>query len=426
MNKSAVTRLVLCSVLLSAALLFSAGCSPPIYRDTIPSILPTPSYDRLYPYYIELTAVSQIRATFAKYGGSPGHAVMFLKGACIDEKVPYPRLEFCDPAQVDLADPDVGTGVSVNKLLKNANWIAVPGRQLFIYGNLKPGEVLDKERALRGIEDAVDAGIFEGLEIHEEYEVPEDDLDAVIKLLATETLGTDFALTYGRSVISAKMPLKKDQLQDVMDYLNGLNEKYYNGEAPYNWSGVSDNCVHLLRNALAAADVWAPKPANLVKLMQIFNLAVPSNEFGNLAFRGNTFNVEDWWTVYSDKSMRRSLIERNWLPTRHGALITFVPAHEPNELWDTGRSILVLDVPLFGTKRKRIRKMYEDPRYTEVRANLRWWSDRYGAILKKRPENWRVTGDDPRMEFRRKYYEYIEAQLAEVDRLLIEAGKGAR
>jgi hypothetical protein len=395
--------------------LFSPGCSPPVYRNTVPPVLPTPTYDQIYPYYIELTAVSQIRATFAKYGGSPGHAVMFLKGVCIDEESPYPKLELCDPAKVDLTDGDVGTGISVNKLLKNANWIAVPGRQLFVYGNLKPGELLDEKRALKGIEDAVKAGVFRGLKIHEKYEPPADDLEAEIKMLARETLGTDFALTYGRAVVAVKLPLTLGQMQSLIDYLNRLNEDYSDGEVAYRWSGISDNCVHVLRNGLASADVWAPKPTNLIKLMQIFNLAVPSNEVINLAFRGNTFDLEDWWAVYSDKPMRRSLMERDWLPTRHGALLTFVPAHEPNELWDTGRSILVLDFPIFGTKRKRIKKMYKDPRYTVVTDNLRWFAGRYEGILKKRPEDWQETGGDPRMEFRKKYYEYIETQLTDVE-----------
>ena len=94
---------------------------------------------------------------------------------------------------------------------------------------------------------------------------------------------------------------------------------------------------------------------------------------------------------------------------------TLAPTHEPNELWDTGRRILVLDVPLIGTKRKRIRKMYEDPRTTVVTDNLRWFAGRYEAILKKRPEDWQETGGDERMEFRKKYYQYIETQLADVE-----------
>ena len=205
-----------------------------------------------------------------------------------------------------------------------------------------------------------------------------------------------------------------------MDYLNGLNDGYFNGEVDYNWSGYGDNCVHALRNALAAADVWAPKPVNLLKTLQLFNLAVPSNEVVNLAFRSNTFGLEDWWQVYSDRTMRESLMERGWLPTRHGALLTIVPVHAKNELWETGRRILVLDIPLFGTKRKRIGRMYEDPRFTDVEANLRWWEGRYEGILEKRPPNWDAAPEgNEQLQVRKKYYEYIADQLEDVREKLV-------
>ena len=52
-------------------------------------------YDELYPSYVEFCAVSQIRPKFARHGGSPGHAVMFLKGVCRDRRIPVIRV--CDP-----------------------------------------------------------------------------------------------------------------------------------------------------------------------------------------------------------------------------------------------------------------------------------------------------------------------------------------
>jgi hypothetical protein len=125
-------------------LLFLAGGCAKLHDVVLPTYQPPPTYDELYPLYIELCAVSQIRAKFAKEGGSPGHAVMWLKGVCLDEDATYPKLRLCDPGEVDLADPENGTGISVNKVLKNANWLLVPGRSLFFHGNLTPDTVLDK------------------------------------------------------------------------------------------------------------------------------------------------------------------------------------------------------------------------------------------------------------------------------------------
>ena len=68
--------------------------------------------------------------------------------------------------------------------------------------------------------------------------------------------------------------------------------------------------------------------------------------------------------------------------------------------------------------------MYGDPRFTEVEANLQWFKGRYEAILGKRPENWEKTGDDPIMEFRKKYYLYIAEQLEDVERKLARLSRG--
>ena len=110
----------------------------------IPTIQAEPVYDQLYPYYVEVCAVSQIRAKFAEHGGSPGHAVMYLKGACRDTEAEYPTIEVCDAGAVDLSDPETGVGISVNKYLGNVNWIAIPGKSLFYRGNLEEDQLLDE------------------------------------------------------------------------------------------------------------------------------------------------------------------------------------------------------------------------------------------------------------------------------------------
>jgi hypothetical protein len=50
---------------------------------------------------------------------------------------------------VDLDDSNSGTGVSVNKLLRNVNWIATPGGRLFFSGEIAPDETLNVETAVR-------------------------------------------------------------------------------------------------------------------------------------------------------------------------------------------------------------------------------------------------------------------------------------
>ncbi len=377
-------------------------------------ITPGPKYDELYPYYVQLCAVSQIRAKFAEEGGSPGHAVMYVKGACRDTSVSYPRLRVCDPDKVDLNDPEVGFGVSVNKVMKNVNWMAIPGKRLFYAGNVPKDRVLDADTARATIQYAADHDVFAGIEIHEQYEPVRGDEWDMEYFLASETLGTDFALNFGRNVFCATLPVTRPMLEDIVGYLSSINDQYARGEADYNWSGYSDNCVHLVRNALAAADVWRHKSVNQIKLMQLFNLAIPSNEMANLAFRANTYLLGDFEMVYRDGAMRNALKKYNWLPTRHGALLEYLSAHENNELYDTRHRILVLEAPILRQKSRRIGKMYNEPRYTELAANLEFYKGRYEKILAKRPADWDQGGDDY-SETRRLYYRYIEAQLADVN-----------
>ena len=185
-----------CSIPAFLLLVILSGCTSfTITRETLPTVRPDPvMYDALFPYYVEICAVSQIRAHFAKHGGSPGHAVMYLKGACRDPEAPFPTIKICDPESVDLTDPESGVGISVNKLLKNINWFAIPGKQLFFFGNLDRDEVLDENHTRETIKAVADLGVFKGIEIKEEYKPPKGDTEAIFQLLAKETLGTDWFL----------------------------------------------------------------------------------------------------------------------------------------------------------------------------------------------------------------------------------------
>jgi len=77
-------------------------------------------------------------------------------------------------------------------------------------------------------------------------------------------------------------------VDEIIAFLNDKNREYAEGEADYNWSVWADNCAHTLRNALAAANIWSPLSVQAIKFRQIFNLAVPANEFVNLAVLGTS------------------------------------------------------------------------------------------------------------------------------------------
>src|SRR5215831_8887406 len=122
-----------CAAAVLAALVDSRGVDDLIARlllkpgHSIVEQRPDAAYERLFPYYVELCAGSQFRAKLTGEGGIAGHAVMYLKGACREEDAPFPQLRRCRVAAKSLDDPEHGVGISVNRWLKNVNWVAIPG-----------------------------------------------------------------------------------------------------------------------------------------------------------------------------------------------------------------------------------------------------------------------------------------------------------
>jgi hypothetical protein len=215
-------------------------------------------------------------------------------------------------------------------------------------------------------------------------------------------------------------------LDEIIDFLNDLNREYATGAVEYQWNGLNDNCVHTLRNALAAASVWEPISVGRAKLLSIFNLAVPANEALNLARLGTSGPLDSYPEIFRDDPMRNAMLEFGWLPTRHGALLVSLPVHPDNELFDPQPRLLVLQGPVTRRTTSRLLEMLEDPRYTELDANLRHFHDLYAGILARRESKDRlaeVRGDRYR-RVRRRYHAVIESALHDVARMRSELTAG--
>lgn len=185
---------------------------------------PDPVYDQLFPYYVELCAMSQIRfKATERTGGLPGHAVMYIKGACKDEHAPFPRLRRCRVAATELDDPEHGAGVSVGRWFRNVNWVAIPGYKLFFQGNLKAGERLTEARFEATVRDAIDKGVFDGVEFHE-YPAARTGT-GLVNFVRNHSIGTDFALQFARSVFCSRIPVTEPMLDEVIAFLNDKNRE---------------------------------------------------------------------------------------------------------------------------------------------------------------------------------------------------------
>ena len=384
-------------------------------------------YDQLFPYYVELCATSQFRSPTKGRGGVTGHAVMYLKGACKDEQAPFPQLRRCRVAATDLYDPEHGAGISVGRWFRNVNWVAIPGYELTFTGHLKPGERLTAAHFEDTVRATIARGVYHGVEFHE-YPTTTGtrSLDDFVR---HQAIGTDLALQFARSVFCARLPVTERMLEEVMAFLNDKNREYAQGEADYNWSLWADNCVHTVRNALAAANIWSPLSVRTVKLLHFFNLAIPANEFVNLAILGTEGNIEDYRHIQASGPQRDALHEFGWLATRHGALLKTLAVHEPNDLYETKFRLFALQSPLRMGKTRHAVALLSDARFVELGANLRYFRDRYSAILarcRERGNGLASVRGTPYRRVERLHCEYIEAQHDEVDAMLQQVAIAGR
>jgi hypothetical protein len=384
---------------------------------------PDARYEALFPYYVELCAVSQLRSEELPSGGSPGHAAMYLKGACRDTDAPFPKLRRCSRNATDPNDPEHGAGVSVNRWFRNVNWVAVSGRGMFWDGGLQPGELVTRARFDQVAREAIDTGAFRGVEL---WEFPHPTPDPTLfDFVSTRSAGTDFALRLGRSGLCGRLPVEPEMMDEIIHFLNDLNREYATGAVDFEWNGYHDNCVHTVRNALAAANVWDPISVRETKLLQLFHLAVPANEAINLAALGTMGPVDDYPEVFRNDAMRHALLEFGWLPARHGAVLISLPVRAENELFDPRARILIFQGPATRRTSRRLLEMLDDPRFTELDANLAYFEQLYRGILAAKDERdpFAALRGDRYRRVRRRYLALIESELAEVQQMRSASGE---
>jgi hypothetical protein len=284
---------------------------------------------------------------------------------------------------------------------------------------LKFGEPLTQAHFDATVQDVISKGVYKGVRFHASPSVGAD--PNLADFIANEGIGTDLALQFARSVFCARVPITEPMLDEVIAFLNDKNHEYFTGEADYNWDVWADNCAHTLRNALAAANIWSPLSVRAVKFRQIFNLAVPANEFVNLAELSTSGNLEDYREIQRNGPERDALHEFHWLPTRHGALLKTLPVHEPNELYDTTFRLFTLQSPFRMGKTQRAIDLLSDQRFVNLDANLRYFHEKYSTILASHDEHRDMLATvrgTPYRRAERLYYDYITAQRAEVDDML--------
>jgi len=378
---------------------------------------PDARYEALFPYYVELCATSQYRSAKLGSGCSPGHAVMYLKGACRDRVAPFPKLRRCVGNVTDPADPEHGAGISVNRWFRNVNWVAFDGRGQFFDGAVRRGEAVTHARLEAVSRKAIADGIYRGIELWPYPGQPsEPDL---LDFVTRHSAGTDFALRYARSALCGRIPVEPAMMDEIIHFLNDLNREFATGAVDYHWNGYHDNCVHTLRNAVAAASMGEPIAVWATKLRQLFHLAIPANEAINLAALATKGPIDSYPTIFADAPMRDAMLEFGWLPTRHGAVLVSLPVHPDNQLFDPQPRLLIFQGPATMRTTRSLLKMLDDPRFTDLEPNLAHFRDVYRDILSRRdqPDPFEALRGNRYRRVRRRYFSVIEAALREVERM---------
>lgn len=415
------------------------ACATTPTRIEQPLVQPTPAepYARVYPYYAESCALTQLgkKSGFGAeiYSGVGGHGALYLNGVCRSQKEPYPVLEMCDEAGQQ-PDRD-GVGLSVNAHYRNAVWVATEGRDFFFNGALAPAARLS-QGAYREVQaSAIKKGIYGGVDFHAAVfeDMPAGFSPADFRYEIS--VATDYAIAFGRHRYCARVPVDRSQMVGIVNFLNQINEPYRVGRKVFDWNIFTHNCEHVNHNALAAAGVWSVWPMDRFILTSIFDFPVPKNEFVNLVRRTNDLPIDDLEQMFKDPAARTMLLEHGQLPTQPGALIDYVGMLQNNDVYSTQSKIIFYDQPGFGSYQRYFEGILRAPRYSRLRENLAHFFALYQKIdsEKQSVEDYLrehrgipVAQEKSFREFHRRYYEYVDRQLQEVEKNLAHLNRASQ
>jgi hypothetical protein len=304
--------------------------------------------------------------------------------------------------------------ISANSHYRNANWVAIEDRDFIFRGALAPGEALTREVYERTQASARERGLLDGIVFHEHFFRDKPPGMSVEDFKYEISVATDYGSTFGRNCYRARVPLDTPRMERLVAFLNELNEPYRTGKRIYHWRIFNDNCVHMAHNALAAAGFWAPWPTGQLPVLAAFRFPVPKNALVDLALRANDQPIENAEALFANAEARRTLVETGGLPTGPAALTSAVSAVAANDIYDVRRLRLIFyDNPFWGRYRGWFKRILSEPRYTDLKANLRHFAQRYQLAARDMPgpAGW-ARGE--RAQFRDAYAQYIADEAAKV------------
>lgn len=359
-------------------------------------------YDALYPYYMKFCATTKYHPYKDKgvEGSIAGHGLYYFKGLCADHSVSPAKLKLCS-GDSDFSSSETGIGLSVNKGLKNVNFIMIPGLRLFLAANIFEQESFDFDIKTRIIDEILQLKIFQGIEFHDEMIPATTRPEDREEFIARYTFGSDYAISMARNLYCINIPMNQSVMGYMANFLNQINTSHLQSKgSPYRgifgqgvkkdnyfyWNGVYDNCVHPGLNALASLGVIRSKSVNKPLISQIFNVAIPANTILDI-FKGINDTDIDPEILYDNPRTRETFLKHKWIPQHHGALVEAIKLARPNGIFKEDDSMFILP-HLFKNRKKYLNDLSWDPRYSvhnegfqSFAPNLALYKKRYKAGL---------------------------------------------
>ena len=359
--------------------------------------------------YVELCTGDRYLSKNYGDGNIAGHALIYVNGLCKDMGKDFPQVKLCDSV-----DSHEGVGISLDAAFQNVKWMAVPTRELALFGDYGKNKV-DNKVVQNIFNKAKEYKVFENVKF-DESQFPKGILEYTKDKLDQFTLysiGTGIAFNTARNMNCVKTKIGPKQLSNLKTYLNGMNEDLYYGENNYEWS-LSDNCTHLTTNAFASVGIVKERRVKTKRSLigNILTLTLPKSEFLKLVRRVNkrAFSPRIIW---ENKKYRDFFNDYNRLPWTYGNLVSKYDIIKDNAFFNVeGGSLFAL--PTIGMSLNKV----ERKRYTDKQYNLKSYKKKIEKALKSPHFKWKFKREPQRRSFLKKYKKFLVSELRQLSLLI--------
>ena len=342
------------------------------------------AYEDHFPSYFEYCSGTQWKLKTGEAGGTPGHGFTYIHGLCKDYRSAYPQVIPCSEVSEEMRakHPHDGVGISLDKNFSNVMWVAVPGRDMTLNGEVERKAITqsDIEAHIRKINELK---VFEGVITKPNkakgipFGTPE-----YLEAIALDTLGTDHAVNWARGLHCVKIPAPKEKLPAVAKFLNESNNQYKDGSKEYEWSMLKNNCIHLSVNQGEALEINKGKKVDKHIIRAVFDLAVPANTFLMYA------DLAVLSKMPSNRTLKKNLPKKGFYPVQVGSIMEAHPVYTGGDYFDT-ENLKSTRVPrllkfwkIFSSPRSYEQK-YMTPERNNLKENAKLWIKRYEQLLRK-------------------------------------------